>query len=275
MAKSTKLRQTFITLNLAGATLAGCDAINKGLDPTPIPATSGATQTTTAVAPTPVPAPVTAPGADTSTLMSRIVINPPGFNHPAVSEATIQAVKNAINALPPEQRKKLDQNGARVIVSPNMIDRWPESVKDLPEAEKSPLPTLAEQPGRIYGVDMCVYERPKKRGTTDLGEARQPAYIQLQVGDMCFQVLDGDAMVLSKDPELRKEYDADKKAIAPIDQAKVAEFTKPDDWGPRETCAELFGSMMGGRNENTDNLFKNFPRVKKWLITKLGITGQG
>lgn len=203
------------------------------------------------------------------TLLSRTVVNPPAFNHPAVSEASIQAVKNAILALPSSVRAKLDQLGARVIIAPNMIDRWPDSVKDLDE--KNPLPNLAEQPGRIYGPDMCVYERPKKRGTTDLGPARTPAYIQLQVGDMCFQVLDGDAMTLSKDPDLRKEYEADKKEIPQEAQIKVAEFTKLDDWGARETCAEMFGSMMGGRNENTDNLYKYFPRVKKWLIAKLGI----
>jgi len=211
-----------------------------------------------------------APGQNSTTLMGRTVVNPPAFNHPAVSEASIQAVKNAILALPAPLRMKLDQKGARVIISPNMIDRWPDSVKDLPE--KDPQPTLAEQPGRIYGgVDMCVYERPKKRGTTDLGAARAPAYIQLQVGDMCFQVLDGDTMTLSKDPDLRKEYEADKNQIPADARAKVAEFTKPDDWGARETCAELFGSMMGGRNENTNNLYKYFPRVKKWLIAKLGI----
>ena len=119
---------------------------------------------------------------------------------------------------------------------------------------------------------MCVYERPKKRGTTDLGPARSPAFIQLQVGDMCFQVLD-DMMTLSKDPALRKEWNEDKKHIPPNAQASVAEFTKLDDWGPRETCAEMFGSMMGGRDENTDNLYKYFPRVKKWLITRLGISG--
>ncbi|CAN5444153.1 hypothetical protein BH11CYA1_BH11CYA1_10690 [soil metagenome] len=204
-----------------------------------------------------------------SPLMSRTVITPPAFNHPAISEANIQAVKNAISALPAPLRAKLDKTEARVIISPNMIDRWPDSVKDLPE--KDPQPTLAEQPGRIYGVDMCVYERPKKRGTTDLGPAREPAYIQLQVGDMLFQVLDGDAMTLSKDPALRKEYEADKIAIPAEAQPKMAEFTKLDDWGPRETCAEMFGSMMGGHNENTDNLYKYFPRVKKWLIAKLGI----
>jgi len=188
-----------------------------------------------------------------------------------VSAASIQAVKNAINALPEPLRKRLDQSKARVIISPNMIDRWPNSVKDLPE--NNPAPTLAELPGRIYDLDMCVYERPKKRGTTDLGPARAPEYIQLQVGDMCFQVLD-DMMTLSKDPELRKEWNEDKKHIPTEVQPKVATFMKLDDWGPRETCAEMFGSMMGGRDENTDNLYKYFPRVKKWLIKRLGITGQ-
>jgi hypothetical protein len=36
----------------------------------------------------------------------------------------------------------------------------------------------------------------------------------------------------------------------------------------------MFGSMMGGRDENTDNLYKYFPRVKKWLIARLGMKGQ-
>lgn len=213
------------------------------------------------------------PPANTTTLLSRIVVNPPAFKHPAVSPASIQAVKNAINALPAPLRTKLDQSEARVIISPNMTDRWPDSMKEQPEAEKDPNPTLAEQPGRIYGLDMCVYERPKKRGSTELGAARKPEYIQLQVGDMCFQVLD-DMMILSKDPGLRKEWNEDKKFIPPNVQPKVANFTKLDDWGPRETCAEMFGSMMGGRNENTDNLYKYFPRVKKWLVKRLEIEGQ-
>ncbi len=219
-------------------------------------------------APSAVPPATTAPA---TTLLSRLVINPPAFNHQPVSEVTIEAIKKTIQALPEPLRTKLDQSDARVIISPNMIDRWPDSVRDLPES--NPAPTLAEQPGRIYGRDMCVYERPKKRGTTDLGPARAPEFLQLHVGDMCFQVLD-DMENLSKDPTLRQEWNEDKKDIPADVQPKMANFMKLDDWGPRETCAEMFGSMMGGRNENTDNLYKYFPRVKKWLITRLGITGQ-
>lgn len=234
--------------------------------PSPPPAATSSQQNATATPPAATPAPEAA-----TTLLSRMVINPPEFNHPTVGEATIQAVKSTILALPEKLRTKLDQSKARVIVAPNMIDRWPQSVNDLPET--SPAPTLAEQPGRIYDLDMCIYERPKKRGTTDLGPARPPELIKLHVGDMCFQVLD-DMMTLSKDPLLRTEWNADKSQIPPDVQPKVANFMKLDDWGPRETCAEMFGSMMGGRNENTDNLYKYFPRVKKWLIQKLEIKGQ-
>lgn len=265
----TQFTKWVLALSICGA-VTGC-ATNQA-DQT---ATTTPSQTTTpAVTPntTPPTTPNTTPAPvapSNTTLISRIVVNPPEFKHPAVSEASIQAVKNAIIALPEPLRTKLDQSKARVIISPNMIDRWPNSVKDLIETD--PAPTLAEQPGRIYDLDMCVYERPKKRGTTDLGPARAPEYIQLQVGDMCFQVLD-DMMTLSKDPALRNEWNEDKKLIPPEVQPKVGNFMKLDDWGPRETCAEMFGSMMGGHNENTDNLYKYFPRVKQWLITRLGIT---
>jgi hypothetical protein len=283
-----KFCQIALTLSIIGGAIGGCASEQKQQTETnvPVSAIPAPNAPANGAAPAAVSAPVTrgtqaatqtlppVPAPPTTTLLSRTVITPPAFHHPAVSKASVQAVKNALLALPAPLREQLDKTPARVIISPNMIDRWPDSMKDLPAEEKNPRPTLAEQPGRIYGVDMCVYERPKKRGSTNLGPARAPAYIQLQVGDMCFQVLDGDAMILSKDSGLREEYEADKRAIPDDAQAKVAEFTKMDDWGPRETCAEMFGSMMGGRDENTDNLYKYFPRVKKWLVQKLGIKGQ-
>lgn len=137
-----------LTLGLTATAMAGC-APEQNQQPQAA-GTNAAPAATKPSTPTPVV---------TTTLLSRIVVNPPAFHHPPVSNASIQAVKNAILALPAPLRKKLDENGARVIIAPNMIDRWPESIKDLPEQD--PQPTLAEQPGRIYGLDMCVYERPK------------------------------------------------------------------------------------------------------------------
>jgi hypothetical protein len=206
--------------------------------------------------------------------MSRIVVTPPLFNHPAVSQASIEAAQQAIAALPAPLRAKLDASDARVIISPNLIDRWPDSIKDLPEGVA--VPTLAELPGRIYGRDMCVYERPKQRHSTELGELRPPAFIRIQVGNMCFQVLDDmdGPMTISKDPACRKEWALDKASIPASVVPKVATFMKIDDWGPRETCSELFGSMLGGRDENTDNLYRYFRHTKKWLVARMRINGQ-
>lgn len=208
------------------------------------------------------------PPAGADGLMGRIDITPPKFGHPAVSQGSVTAARDAIAALPKPLRKMLDESDARVILSPNMIDRWPESLKDLPEND--PAPTMAELPGRIYGKDMCVYERPKSRGSTGLKEARPPKFIRLQVGNMCFQLLD-DMMTLSRDPGLRKEWQADKENIPSNVADRLATFMKDDDWGPRETCSELFGSMLGGFDENTDLLYRYFPKTKAWLSKKLGV----
>jgi hypothetical protein len=231
------------------------------------PAGAAAPKTVAALVTPSMPA---TPGA--SGLMGRIEVTPPQFSHPAVSKASIEAAQQAIAALPKPLRAKLDASDAKVTLSPNLIDKWPDSIKDLPEG--SDAPTLAELPGRIYGTNMCVYERAKVRGNTGLKEARPPAFIRLQVANMCFQVLDGDAMAISKDPACRTAWETDKASIPDSMEPKLATFMKTDDWGPRETCSELFGSMLGGRDENTDNLYRYFPHTKKWLAAKLGVAVQ-
>lgn len=213
-------------------------------------------------------APAVPTGPVNEGLMGRIVITPPQFGHPPVSQGAVTAAREAIGSLPKPLRKMLDDSDAKVILSPNMIDRWPDSIKDLPENDAAP--TLAELPGRIYGKDMCVYERAKSRGSTGLKEARPPKFIRLQVGNMCFQLLD-DMMTLSKDPALREQWQADKASIPENMDEKLATFMKEDDWGPRETCSELFGSMLGGYDDNTEALYRYFPRTKAWLAKKLGV----
>ena len=117
---------------------------------------------------------------------------------------------------------------------------------------------------------MCIYERAKVRHSTALKEARPAKFTRLQVGNMSFQVMD-DLQNISKDPALRKEWEADKQSIPESIAPKLATFMKTDDWGPRETCSELFGSLIGGQDENTENLYRYFPRTKKWLAKRMGV----
>ncbi len=201
-------------------------------------------------------------------LMARITITPPKMGHPAVSQRSIKAITDGVASLPPHLRSRLDDFGAAINVCPNMIDKWPESLNDLPE--DSPEPTLAELPGRIYGREMFIYERPKMRASSSLKEARSAAEMRHTLFNCCTQLLD-DAMTISKDPALRAEYEADKSTVPVYAQEKLRTFLKDDDWGPRETCAEIGAELLGQGDENTADLNRYFPRTRRWLKAKLGI----
>lgn len=237
-----------------------------------VPAATGAPATPTAAA----DAAKNAPGASAAPpaaegpagLVSRINVFPPQNNHPAVSAATIKAARDAVNGIPNPMRKKLDESGAYIDLAPNILDIWPGTINEL--AEDKDEPTLAEAGGRIYGKRICIYERAKVRGANTLKEARPPLLIKQTVLNCCFQILD-DAESISKDPALRKVYEAEKNGVPAAYTEKLATFLKEDDWGARETCSELTGSMLGGSDENTDDLNRFFPRTRLFLKAKLGI----
>lgn len=225
------------------------------------PAPPGATAAAT-------PAPAALPPDALKDLSKRIVVTPPAFGHPKVSQASVKAIIDGVNSLTPIMRKKLDDSGACFNISPNIIDRWPKTLDDLDESKDDK--TMAENMGRIYGLEMCIYERPKLRGTTALGEATTPALIKHGAINMCFQVLD-DMWVISKDPNLRKAWERDKESIPEEDAGRLWTYCKTDDWGPRETCSDLTGALLGGGNEYASDLKRYFPNVTKFLKTKLQI----
>lgn len=216
----------------------------------------------------PGPGPVVDPAPAGNGLKDRISVTPPKWGHPPVNPKNVEAIRNAIANLPPRVRRTLDESTASISISPNMIDKWPESIKDLPE-DKEEL-NLAEVPGRIYVKEMNVYERAKVRGSTALKAARTTSEMRHTVLNECSQVLD-DLLNISRDPELRKEYNLDKAAVTPSAQDRLKTFLKEDDWGPRETCAELMADLLGEGGEWKADLDRYFARTKKWLKARLGI----
>lgn len=201
-------------------------------------------------------------------LGERISIVPPKMGHPAVSATSIKAVRDALNSIPAHLRQKLIDANAKINISPNMIDKWPDSVNDLDE-EKEDL-NLAELPGRIYGSDMYIYERAKSRGSLTLKAPRSATEMKHTAFNECFQVLD-DQMKITKDPKLLVVYKAEVAGIPENYHGELANFMKDDDWGPRETCAELTAGMLGAAGEKDSDLNRYFPRTKKWLKAKLGL----
>lgn len=212
--------------------------------------------------------PKAAAGDPEPKLSDFVTIVPPKMGHPAVSAASIKAVKEALNKVPAHLRQKLIEANVKFNICPNMIDKWPDSLNDLDE-EKEEL-NLAELPGRLYGSDLYIYERAKSRGSTALKAARSPSEMQHTAMNECFQLLD-DQMKMSKDPKLLVIYKAEVAGIPETYHGAMANFMKDDDWGPRETCAELTAGMLGAAGDKDSELNRFFPRTKKWLKAKMGL----
>jgi len=219
----------------------------------------------------PAAKPAAAPAEAPKGSSMRIVVVPPKFGHPAVSRESIKAIHDAVASLPPHLRKILDDGNASINIAPNLIDKWPDSIADLEEKEEKEEPTLAEVPGRIYGRDMYLYERPKVRGSTNLGNSRPPSEIRHQVYNQCFQVIDSIEGITT-DPALIASYTAEKQAVPESQQDKLATFLKEDEWGRRETCNELVADVLGqGGAEWKDDLNRCFPKTRRWLKAKLRV----
>ncbi|MBX9671215.1 MAG: hypothetical protein K2X93_26745 [Candidatus Obscuribacterales bacterium] len=222
-----------------------------------------------AAAAAPAAAPEAAKEKQGDGMKNRITVVPPYRSHPAVSKASIAAVREGVANLPQHIRAQLEALGASVVIAPNMLDKWPDSINGLDE-EKDEL-NLAEQPGRIYGTDMYVYERAKLRGADALKSPRSPADMKHTVLNECFQVLDADFKI-SKDPALRKEYRAEADAVPDSLREDLGTYLKEDDWGARETCSELSADLFGSTGGAfRGELVRCFPRTKRWLKAKLGI----
>lgn len=205
-------------------------------------------------------------------LKDRIIVHPAKFGHTPVSQRSLKAIHEAVANLPPALRKRLDESDATINIAPNMIDRWPDAINDeLEKSEGEEAPTLAEVPGRIYGHDMYVYERPKERGSTNLKSVRSAAEIKHTVYNECFQVLD-EFMTVCKDQAVQAAYEADKAAVPESYRAKLGTFLKDDEWGAKETCSVLAAEMFGQGDENfSADLNRCFPKTKKALQKKLGL----
>lgn len=209
------------------------------------------------------PAPITG-------LKDRIYVEPPKFSHPQVSANSLRAIREAVAALPPHLRKQLDESTATIHIAPNLIDKWPESMDDLEKEEQSEAPTLAEVPGRIYGKDMYMYERPKLRFGTNLGNVRPATDLKHTVFNMCFQVLD-QSWNFTSDPKVKEQYEAEKANVPDSYRDKLATYLKDDEWGRKETCNDLAADLLGQGDDKADDLSRCFPKTKRLVKTKLGV----
>jgi len=195
-------------------------------------------------------------------LLERITVYPPRSGHPAVSAATVSAVKTAVSRLPPAILKILDKAGATITIAPNIEDKWPGSGEEPKPWE--PDVTLGEEGGRTYGHNIHIYERAKERGSNRLKEMRSTVEVVRHLHHELGHAIDSSLDNPSSDPRFQAEMQADLASLNNSERMRVAPYQDPG-----ECFSEVTGCLLSG--QNGDIAADSFPHARAWIRRKLNL----
>ncbi len=197
----------------------------------------------------------------------RINIVSPQFDHPQVSEGTVNTVRRVLASLPSNIYEILNSGGATVNISPNITDRWPDMLKGKLDDEGL---HLAQDAARCYGKDVYIYERQLIPGTTRLTDI---AFDAESVRNVLLHELGHAVDVCSnyftKTPAVLDLYKADVDAMSEDERHRLWYYTKPGYTGCKEAFAETFAGLLGAQGKDTEDVRNNYPRLKAWIKDRL------
>ncbi len=199
----------------------------------------------------------------------RIIVIPPQFDHPAVSEGTINTVRRVVGELPPNIYEILTKGNATVNVAPNITDRWPEMLQGQLDSQGL---FLAQDAARCYDQNVYIYERKIIAGTKQLGDI---AFDADSVRNVLLHELghatDVSSGTFTKTPEFLALHQKDMDAMSDDVKHRLWYYTKPGYTGAREAFAETFAGLLGANGKDTDEVRANFPNIRAYAKDKLKI----
>lgn len=197
----------------------------------------------------------------------RINIVPPQYDHPPVSESTINTVRGILDNLPPHVYETLDSGGAEVNIAPNITDKWPEMLKSKLDDQGL---HLAQDAARCYGKEVYIYERQLIPGTTRVGDiAFDSESVTNVLKHELGHALDDCMGVFTKSDEMLAVYNRDLSAMSDDLKNRLWYYTKPGWVGAREAYAETFAGILGANGKDTDQVRNGFPLLREWVRNKL------
>jgi hypothetical protein len=203
-------------------------------------------------------------------LKDRVSIMAPAPGDPAVSQASIQTIKRAIDALPTFVYNILDDAGTTVTIGPNIIDKWPDGLlTPKPGMEEI---MLSQENGRVYDRDIYIYERAvtNPKVSKQLGPPYSQRVMRTNFLYLIGHALDDCMGKLSSLKSFTEEYQEDVKGIPPELRKELNYYLpKPQGAGPGEVVAEIIKIELGGEDWFHGEVPKNFPRTTAWLKAKL------
>jgi len=198
-------------------------------------------------------------------LRDRIIVVAARAGHQQVSNSMREAARAAIEHLPAPIYKILDQGGATISLLPNIEDKWPGSGSMAKPHD--PGETMGDIPGTCYGRDIHIFERPKLKGSNELGAAYSTSDITHTLYyEFGHAVDDCLGIYTANDPTFKKAFALDLANMPANVKSKLAYFTIP-----MEGCSEVFAELIDGDLKRGRLATKYFPQTKAWLQAKLKI----
>jgi tetratricopeptide (TPR) repeat protein len=208
-------------------------------------------------------------GSGAAEFKHRINVVPPLFNHPAVSQSTIETVTRVVDTLPNNIYEILDKGGATVNISPNITDKWPDMLKGKLDADGL---HLAQDAARCYGRDVYIYERKLIPDTTKLGdEVFDAGSVTNVLYHELGHAVDESSGTFTKTADVLNIYQKDVDRMSDEIKSRLWYYTKPGYTGAREAFAEVFAGLMGANGKDTETVRDNFPNYRAWVRDKFKI----
>ena len=203
-------------------------------------------------------------------LMERIYIIPPRFGHEPVSPATIRLVRSLLAGLPKTMYKILDRGKVNIYLTPNLIDKFPETVG----VKNDHLGIyFIQEHGRTYDYDMYLCERTGYGKGTDLGPISSDETIKEFFYTLLSHLLNGCLEMPSKDPQFLALYKLDYANLNPIDYMNIHAYVAPVE-GVNDTFAALGANIMGSNGEPSELCSRCFPRCRAWIVNRIKVLSE-
>lgn len=202
-------------------------------------------------------------------LKDRIFIVPPRFGHTAVDAGTVRLVRTLLTGLPVAVYKILDQGKTNIFLTPNLIDKFPDTVGTINEHLGV---YFCQEHGRTYGRDVYLCERVGSDSGTNLGAVLSDDILKDFLYSFLSHALNDCLELPSKDPQFVAMYKQDSANLDTSDP-NLRAFIAPVE-GVADTFAALSANIMGSSASPSEYCSRSFPRCRAWIAQRIKILSE-
>ena len=183
-----------------------------------------------------------------------------------MTKTSESAISSALRRLPTHIYKKLEAGGVTVTVAPNIIDKWPDMVKNdtLDKAARD----LASEKGRCYGRDVHVWQNDIARNSLAVAAARSTDAMVDTLFHELGHAFDECSGRYSSSSEVLEMHDQDVQDMPAAVRNKLNYYTQYGAKGSAEACAELFSAVLGSRSNDATMCTNYFKRLRRFIEKK-------